>query len=165
MQVDQLTVEGKLRLNYKYVVQSGPTDVQSYGLALARCLRFPSEMLRRAEELGRQIPDDSYVDLGKTRQDANKSKTRNNDSMMSVEGSTFAQAMIDLDKDVIDLYSYILLLMSSEKNQPETFSSVEKIHQKLEFLISKMSPEFKELINNSSLPGILSILNATSISD
>ena len=42
-----------------FVLQSGPTPIKSYGLALARCLRFPASLIDRAEELVDQIEDGS----------------------------------------------------------------------------------------------------------
>lgn len=170
MRVDQRIVEGNVHLDYKYIIQSGPTKIQSYGLALAKCLRFPSTMLDRADELIREISDESYIDFNKTinaskMKHVNQTRARNDETMQSVDVSTFAQGMTELEKDVIDLYSYVLLLMSSDKNRPEAFADVEMINQMLKSLIEKMSPEFRELINNSSLTGILSTLNATMTPD
>lgn len=164
MHVDERFVEGKVRLDYKYMVKSGPTNIKSYGLALAKCLRFPSTMLDRAEEIIEEIPEESYIDLNKTKND-NQTRVRNDETLQSMNASVFAQGMTELDKDVIDLYSYIILLMSSDKNGQENAVSVETIQQKLRSLIPKMSPEFRELINNSSISSILSILNATSMCD
>lgn len=80
MLVEQKIIDGKQRLEFKYKIQvekytfshegvflvfiwfalqSGPTPIKSYGLALARCLRFPSSLIDRAEELVDKIEDSS----------------------------------------------------------------------------------------------------------
>lgn len=157
MFVHQKIVDDKLRLEFKYKIQSGPTSIKSYGLALARCLRFPTSLLDRAEELVEHVMDESLVDINL---DKNASKVDDEDEPME---KTFVQEeMTELSKDVIDLYSYILLLMSTSKDKPEeTGVSTDTINAKLKQLISKMSPEFKHMIQTSSLEDIISVLNAS----
>lgn len=150
MLVEERSADTEPRLEFKYKIQSGPSTVQSYGLALARCLRFPSTLLDRAEEISHQINDESLIDITrtthKTRADQTCQKTVIDSEAMEVdeadETSNASQQMAALDRDVIDLYSHILLMMTESEHTP----TIDEVNQKLEYLIEKMSPEFKDLV-------------------
>lgn len=159
MLVEERIVEDRPRLDFKYKIQSGPTTIKSYGLALARCLRFPTSLIDRAEEIVDQVLDEPLdITKAKNTQKQTADQTESMEIDETNETSNVSQEMTVLDKDVIDLYSYVLLLMSSNKKQQ---ASVDIVNQKLENLIAKMSPEFREMIKNSSLEEIISVLNAT----
>lgn len=158
MLVQERTIDERPRLEFKYKIQSGPSNIKSYGLALARCLRFPSSLIDRAEEISDQILDDSLIDISRIR-----STQRNLDESepMEINGEKDSQEVEHLEKDVIDLYSFILMMMTNQAEQKE----VDVVNQKLMNLIEKMSPEFREMIKNSSLEDIITVLNATKMSD
>lgn len=159
MLVVEKTVEDKPRLEYKYKIQSGPSPIKSYGLALARCLRFPTSLINRAEEVLNQVEDESFFNKSRTKKPGSKDDTLNTTTTSSV-----ASAMAELDKDVIDLYSYVLLLMSSDKGQEEESASLAVINQKLKNLIEKMTPEFREFVKNSPLQDVINALNLSRVS-
>lgn len=150
------------RLEFKYKIQSGPTTIKNYGLALARCLRFPSTLIDRAEEIVDQILDESIIDITENTQKQSPDGSESMEVDETNETSNASQEMSALDKDVIDLYSYVLLMMSNNKKQS---NSVDIVNQKLMGLIEKMSPDFRDLIKNSSLEEIISVLNVTRSSD
>jgi DNA mismatch repair ATPase MutS len=164
MLVEERTVDDRPRLEFKYKIRSGPSTITSYGLALARCLRFPSTLIDRAEEIADQVDEDSMIDITGCNTKDNR-KTFDDSEAMEVddpnESSSVSEEMTALDTDVIDLYSYILLMMTHQEQQSE----VDTVNQKLENLIGKMSLEFKEMIKNSSLDEIIGVLNATRSSD
>jgi DNA mismatch repair ATPase MutS len=152
MLVEQRTVEGKPRLEFRYKIQSGPTTVKNYGLALARCLRFPTSLIDRAEELVDKVTDETLI---------NFSKKKNKDEQPAVDQSMeTVQELAEMDKEIIDLYSYILLLMDSDRQQTSCIS-VDMINQKLKTLTEKMSPEFRDLIRTLPLAEIISLLNTS----
>jgi hypothetical protein len=164
MLVEERIVEDRPRLDFKYKIQSGPTTIKSYGLALARCLRFPSSLIDKAEEIVDQVLEESLIDISKAK---NTQRPNSNDSeAMEIdeanETSNVSQEMAVMDKDVIDLYSYVLLLMNSGSTLN---NNVDVVNQKLVNLIDKMSPEFRELIKTSSLEEIISVLNSTRSSE
>lgn len=154
MLVVEKTVDDKPRLEYTYKIQSGASPIKSYGLALARCLKFPTSLIERAEELLSQVEDESFFNKTRAKKPAN-----NNESMNTTSTSYVTTSMAELDKDVIDLFSYVLLLMNSEKDQ-ETIN-VGVINQKLKNLIEKMSPEFLAFVKDSPLQDVISALNAS----
>jgi DNA mismatch repair ATPase MutS len=63
MAVDQKIVDECLRLRVQVQIRSGPTKVKSYGLVLARCFRFPSTILDRAEDMIASIADESLINI------------------------------------------------------------------------------------------------------
>ena len=158
MLVQERIIDERPRLEFKYKIQSGPSNIKSYGLALARCLRFPSSLIDRAEEISDQLLDDSLIDISKVR-----STQRNLDESepMEIDKEKDSQEMEHLEKDVIDLYSFILMMMTHQAEQKE----VDVVNQKLMNLIEKMTLEFREMIKNSSLEDIITVLNATKMSD
>jgi DNA mismatch repair ATPase MutS len=161
MLVEERIVEDRPRLDFKYKIQSGPTTIKSYGLALARCLRFPSSLIDKAEEIVDQVLEESLIDISKVK---NTQRPNSNDSeaMEIDEANETSNVSQEMDKDVIDLYSYVLLLMNSSSTQN---NNVDVVNQKLVNLIDKMSPEFRELIKNSTLEEIISVLNSTRSSE
>lgn len=162
MHVEERMVDDKPRLEFKYKVQSGPTTVKNYGLALARCLRFPTSLLDRAEELADNIFEESLID--NTTLNSRTISGDEDDPMEVRSGDTSAsEDMTELNKEVIDLYSYILLLISS-KNE-DNGVSIDTINVKLKQIVSKMSPELKELIGMSPLEAIISVLNASGVTE
>lgn len=161
MVVEQRTVDDKLRLEFKYKIKSGPTKVKSYGLALARCLRFPSSLLDRADELVEKVLDESCVNMAMPK----KTFPERDETTDSINTTLVSQEMTVLEKDVLDLYSSVLILMSNDTNQEAIRINEEAVNQRLVNLIDKMSPEFQEIIKTSSLNNLISILNASSISN
>lgn len=161
MHVQERLVDDAIRLEFKYKMQSGPTTVKSYGLALARCLRFPTSLLDRAEELAENIFEESLIDVTKL----NRSKYGSDDIPMEVSSvdTLVSEEMTELNREVIDLYSYVLLLMSSRNE--DNGVSIDTINVKLKQLILRMSPEFKQLIEISSLEAVISVLNASRASE
>lgn len=161
MQVEERIIDDQPRLEFKYKIQSGPSNVKNYGLALARCLRFPTSLIERAEEIVDQVLDESLIDLTIT-----KKSNHDEEEPMEVDEvtdtSNVTEEMSVLEKDVIDLYSYVLLMMSSNQNQE---SSVDVVNQKLASLIEKMSLDFSEMIKSSTLEEIISVLNASRSSE
>lgn len=159
MLVVEKTVEGKPRLEYKYKIQSGPSPIKSYGLALARCLRFPTSLIDRAEEVLNQIEDESFFNKSRTKKPGSRDETLNTTSTSYV-----ATAMAELDKDVIDLYSYVLLLMSSDQDHEAESVNMAVINLKLKSLIEKMTPEFRAFVKNSPLQDVINALNISRVS-
>lgn len=162
MRVVEKIVDDKPRLEFKYEVQSGPTTVKSYGLTLARCLRFPQSVIKRAEELVDQITDESLVEfMDETKQSITKNKQANEDHTMNASNAeTVVEEYGTIEKDTIELYSHILLLMSTEKDET-TLERVNFIGQQLRELIESMSPEFREQISSMSLSELLTVLNSS----
>lgn len=164
MSVKQNIVDDKVRLEFKYRVQSGPSPVQNYGLALARSLRFPSSMLDRADELISKVEDDSVIPFLK---EADKRKEKNDDvsfmdeTSQRIDTTETTQEINSLEKDVIDLYSYVLLLMSTEGDQRLDYINIEIIEDKLRDLIESMTPALREMLKSSSLEEIIGVLNAS----
>jgi hypothetical protein len=159
MAVDQKIVDDCLRLEFKYKIRSGPTEVKSYGLALARCLRFPSTLIDRAEDIIEAIADESFINIH-TRRDVQQNVGDDDQSEMNF--SSFSQEICDLDREVVDVYSFILLLMSTKKEEKVNWISVEKVNQKLDELMKKMTPELQEMIKMSPLEQIIRMLNSSS---
>jgi DNA mismatch repair ATPase MutS len=157
MLVEERIVDDRPRLEFKYKIRSGPSTITSYGLALARCLRFPTTLIDRAEEIAEQVNEESMIDITRHNTKDNRKAFDDTEAMEVDDPNGVSQELAVLDGDVIDLYSYILLMMTHKEQQNE----VEAVNQKLENLIQKMSPEFKELIRNSSLDEIIGVLNAT----
>lgn len=157
MLVTENLVDGKSRLDYKYKIQSGPSKVKGYGLALARNLRFPTSLVDRAEEILTHIEEVSLINISKR----NKEPRGSGDQSDTLDTSTVSTAMAALDKDVIDLYSHVLLLVSSY--QQEEHMNI--ISQKLKDLTEKMTPEFREFVSNSPLEQVLDALNASKLSN
>lgn len=122
-------------------------------------VRFPSSILDRAEELVTKINDESIVGLI----NAELQQKRNADGSKSINSSTdeISNEITDMEKDVIDLYSYILLLMSTDSDKNYDYISINVINQKLQQLIETMSPAFQNLLKEESLEHILSVLNAS----
>lgn len=117
-------------------------------------VRFPPALLDRAAQLITEINDESIVRLiNASRADKSKSFNQSADEV--------SNEISDMEKDVIDLYSYVLLLMSTESDKKYDYISIDVINQKLEQLIEAMSPAFKDLLKESSLEEIISILNAS----
>lgn len=75
----------------------------------------------------------------------------------TMETSSVSDEMAGLEKDVIDLYSHILLLMSTDQENCQ----LNMVNQKLASLIDKMSPEFREMIKSSTLENVIRVLNAS----
>lgn len=148
------SVDGKPFLEFKYKIQSGKSNVSNYGLALARCLRFPRSLIKRAEEIIEQVEEESYENDSHP----NRSTDANETLCTSMKPS---EVMTGLEKDAIDLYSYILLLMSSTKDQQTSGINVDVINHKLKSLVDKMSPDFQKMLKNSSLDDVLDALNAS----
>lgn len=117
-------------------------------------VRFPPALLDRAAQLITEINDESIVRLINASK-ADKSKSFNQSA------DEVSNEISDMEKDVIDLYSYVLLLMSTESDKKYDYISIDVINQKLEQLIEAMSPAFKDLLKESSLEEIISILNAS----
>jgi DNA mismatch repair ATPase MutS len=157
MLVEERIVDDRPRLEFKYKIRSGPSTITSYGLALARCLRFPTTLIDRAEEIAEHVNEESMIDITRHNTKDNRKAFDDTEAMEVDDSNGVSQELAVLDGDVIDLYSYILLMMTHKEQQNE----VEAVNQKLENLIQKMSPEFKELIRNSSLDEIIGVLNAT----
>lgn len=65
-----------------------------------------------------------------------------------------------LEHEVIDLFSYIILLISTGKDGAE-WINIDMINCKIKSLIELMSPEFREVIRNSSISEIISVLNCS----
>lgn len=122
-------------------------------------VRFPSSILDRAEELISKINDESIVGLI----NAELQQKRSANGSKSINSSTdeISNEITDMEKDVIDLYSYILLLMSTDADKTYDYISINVINQKLQQLIETMSPAFKNLLKEESLEHILSVLNAS----
>lgn len=161
MLVEERIIDAQPRLEFKYKIQSGPTSVKSYGLALARCLRFPTSLIDRAEEIVDQVLDESLIDLT-TSKKSDKDESEPMEVDEANETSNVTEELSVLEKDVIDLYSYVLLMMSSKQKQE---TNVDVVNQKLANLIEKMSPEFSEIIKSSTLEEIISVLNASRLSE
>ena len=163
MLVHERIVEDKVRLDFKYKVQSGASMVKNYGLALARTLRFPSSLIDRAEELIQTIEDESVIpflnETSRAKNDDDDDVTMGDEKSKMIENAT--QEINGLERDVIDLYSYVLLLMSTEKNKKFDHISIEIINDKLADMIKIMSPELRELLKQSSLDDIIGILNSS----
>ncbi|KAL7039371.1 hypothetical protein ACKWTF_009888 [Chironomus riparius] len=159
MVVEEKMNDDKIVLNFKYRVQSGPSTLKSYGLALSNMVRFPSSILDKAEELITKINDESIVGFI----NAEIKLKRNEDLSKSINNSTdeIYNEITDMEKDVIDLYSYILLLMSTDSDKTYDYISVSVINQKLKQLIETMSPAFQNLLKEESLEHIMSMLNAS----
>lgn len=155
MLVAEKIVDNKPRLEFKYKIQTGPSTIKSYGLALARCLRFPSSLIDRAEELVERVTEETFLDLSDIRNKGSRGAVATRNS------SVVAEAITDLDKDVIDLYSHVLLLMSTDQNQPSESISVNAVNQKVERLIKKMSPDLRQMIEESSLEEVVIALNGS----
>ncbi|CRK99697.1 CLUMA_CG012961, isoform A [Clunio marinus] len=160
MLVEQRIIEERLRLDFKYKIQSGPSSISNYGLALARCLRFPSSLLDRADELIDQIEDETLVSIQKQKNDLG---TDHGDHPMDT--TEINEETSEMDKEVIDLFSCILLLMSTDENNQPSWSNINIVNQKLHKLTNMMSKEFREIIGNCSLNEIISILNGSKLSD
>lgn len=166
MLVHEKVIEDKVRLDFKYKIQSGASEVKNYGLALARTLRFPSSLIDRADELINTIENESVIPFLNDTNTKNKPQDDcDNDVTMEDETSKLilnaTQEINGLERDVIDLYSYVLLLMSTEKNKKFDHISIEIINNKLAEMINIMSPELRELLNQSSLDEIIGILNSS----
>lgn len=124
-------------------------------------IRFPSSLVDRAEELISEISDESIVSfiknnakkLGNNREETTLNETTNN----SIEN--VSNEISELEKDVIDLYSYVLLLMSTENNERCNYINIDVINQKIRQLIEAMTPNLRELLKESSLEEIIGILN------
>lgn len=166
MEVEERVVDEKLRLDYKYKIQSGATPVKHYGLALARCLRFPSRLIDRAEEFCNQVQEVSLLNSSKlknwkTRKTDNSSQSsRSTLNFTTVKTTSDAEEEINLDKEVIDLFSYILLLMSSNPSRQTFYSNT--VNTKVQSLIDNMSVDFREMIKTLPTDAIISILNGSS---
>lgn len=106
-----------------------------------------------------KVVDETFHDT--TRNPSN----RQNASNETMETSSVSDEILGLDKDVIDLYSHVLLLMSTELKPQDDQSNMNIINHKLASLIEKMTPEFKEMIKTSSLEDVISILNATKFTE
>lgn len=161
MIVKEVVVDDKIRLDFKYRIQSGPSPIKNYGLALARSIRFPSSMLDRADEVISKVDDESVLPFI-NEVDKEKSKDKDGDVTMSDETT---QEVDSLERDVIDLYSYVLLLMSTEEDKKLDYISIEIVNEKLRDLIDSMSPNLREMLKNSSLEEILSMLNSSKSSN
>lgn len=160
MMVREKVIDEKIRLDFTYMIQSGESKMKSYGLALARCLRFPTNLIDRAEELISQVQDESLIDFLR---DSRAEKSTSSVIDKTANSMTEVTKEIEkLEKDVIDLYSYVLLLMSTESNKQYHYININIINQKLCELIQTMSPQFRELLNTSSLDEIIHILNLSS---
>ncbi|KAG5683991.1 hypothetical protein PVAND_013244 [Polypedilum vanderplanki] len=162
MLVQSKMIDKKMRLDFKYKIQPGPSTLKSYGLALANSARFPSTLIDRAEELLPNVCEQSLLDLIKSSENNNHkgrnvtlNKTSSNES--SVED--LSDEILDLERDVIDLYSHILLHMSISTG------SIEFINIKLRELIDNMTPNLRKLLKESSLDSIIGILNMSSSRD
>lgn len=68
--------------------------------------------------------------------------------------------MTHLEHEVIDLFSYIILLISTGENGAE-WINIDMVNCKIKSLIEIMSPEFREVIRNSSINEIISVLNCS----
>lgn len=163
MLVTEKIVDDKPRLEYKYKIQSGASPIKSYGLALARCLRFPTSLIGRAEEVVTQVEDESFFNKSRCKENVKKPGSKD-ETLNTTTTSSVASAMADLDKDVIDLYSYVLLLMNSDKGQEAESMNIAVINQKLKSLIEKMTPEFREFVKISSLQEVINALNLSKVS-
>lgn len=170
MLVEEKIVDEKMRLDFKYKIHSGPSPVKNYGIALARALRFPSSLIDRADDLIDKIEDESVLKYLNDVSDDKKKLVQNNENgdgedvtMQDESKKTIntTEEINELEKDVIDLYSYVLLLMSTEKDKKFDHISIEIINEKLRELIQTMSPEFRDLLKQSSLDEIIGILNCS----
>lgn len=68
--------------------------------------------------------------------------------------------MTHLEHEVIDLFSYIILLISTGENGAE-WINIDMVNCKIKSLIEIMSPEFREVIRSSSINEIISVLNCS----
>jgi hypothetical protein len=112
-------------------------------------------MLDRADELITKVEDDSVIPFVN---EIDKQKDKDGDVTMMDETT---QEIDSLEKDVIDLYSYVLLLMSTEGDQKLDYINIEIVNEKLRDLIESMTPGLREMLKNSSLEEVISILNAS----
>lgn len=164
MLVDQKIIDDKIHLDFKYKIFSGPSEVKNYGIALARTIRLPSSIIDRADELIGSIEDESVLPLILDKESTKETTTDVVDDTMNETSKTInetTQEIDGLEKDVIDLYSYVLLLMSTDKEKRFEHISIEIINEKLRELISTMSPQLCELLKESSLDEIIGILNSS----
>jgi hypothetical protein len=164
MSVKQRIVEEKVHLDFRYKIQSGPSPTKSYGLALARVLRFPSSMIDRADELITQVEDNSvipFITLQKLNNgdDFVEEEKEGDVTMLDESVSNATREINQLETDVIDLYSYVLLLMSTGNDKQYDHISIEIINDKLRNLIENMTPDLRELLKMKSLDEIIGILN------
>lgn len=157
MLVEEKIIDGKVRLDFKYKIQSGPSPIKNYGLALARALRFPSSMIERADELINKIEEESIIPFLNER---NSNDNDNDDSMMDQTTRT-SNEIDQLEREVVDLHSFVLLLMSTDKDKKFDHVSIEIINEKLRNLIDLMTPNLRELLQKSSIDEILGILNSS----
>lgn len=68
--------------------------------------------------------------------------------------------MTTLEHEVVDLFSYILLLINTGKDGAE-WINIDMINCKIKSLIEMMSPEFREAIRCSSISEIINVLNCS----
>lgn len=152
-------VDNKMRLNFKYRIQPGPSTVKSYGIALANMTRFPTTLIDRAEELLPNICEQSLLNLIKTSaNNSNISKRSNeslNKSINNTSAESYAAELTDLDREVIDLFSHVLLQLSTTDNK----QGLATINEKVEDLVGAMSPNLRKLLIEASLEEIITIIN------
>lgn len=158
MAVKQKIVDEKVRLEFKYQVQAGPSPVKNYGLALARSLRFPSSMLDRADELISKVEDDSVIPFV-NEVDKQKDNEDSDGDVTMMDDDVAPEVIDELEKDVIDLYSYVLLLMSTEGDKKLDYINIDVVNDKLRALIEAMTPKMREFLKNSELERIISVVN------
>lgn len=125
-------------------------------------IRFPPTLLDRAGELISRISDESIVSFFHAEAQKKKEEINGNKSK-SFNSTTdeFSNEISDMEKDAFDLYSYILLLMSTDSDKKYDYISIDVINQKLHQLIETLSPAFRDLLREESLEHIISILNAS----
>lgn len=162
MEVKEIIAEDKTRLEYTYRIKSGITKVKNYGLAIAKLVRFPSRMLERAEEVIEQIQDESMLmnESVKTRKQ-NETIVRND---VSVNQTLVLEEMPRIEKDIFEIFSLVLMLMSRAdftQPNPDSHNVLKQINKRLEALAEKMTPELKAMIEQSALTELINALNGT----
>lgn len=143
LQTETLNVEGYNRLRYKYTVAEGKTNVKNYGISLARCVRIPESVIRRAETLNEQLKDSSFGCV----------PIPHNSTTLNETFSTQANIQ-HFDKRLYDFYAQIAAVLSETGQfDPETFGV--RLNALLEGFVGSLPVEVVEFVRKTPLQSLL----------
>jgi hypothetical protein len=158
-------IDDKTRLEFTYKVKQGISEIKNYGLAIARCLRFPEPLIDRADQLVGEIEDFTMIFNETMASKSNKTINSLNNSRKSANisntTSLAVSEMQEYSREIYELFSEIVLLMN-DPNRKEDKTKMMNLNQKIKNLYNKISDEFKQFLQNSELGEIISEMSTQS---
>ncbi|XP_058838742.1 mutS protein homolog 4-like [Topomyia yanbarensis] len=142
LQTETFHVDGVDRLRYKYTVAEGKTNVKNYGISLARCVRIPDSVIKRAEQINEQLRNSNFCEPV-----AHDTTTFNGSISTETNHRQFG-------KQLYNLYAQIASLIS-EADERNGDRLGEQLNSLLAEFTSSLPREVVDYLKDTSLESLL----------